>query len=83
MTLSGDLMNCKFIEKRYKIYTCNLVILGMQIWNFTNKNKLSLKLVYIVNNLLEVDIADLLKYKEMALCIDFSQVIPDLIEVTS
>lgn len=93
-TMSIELGDGKFIEKRNIIDACNLVTghkfirriaetLAMQIGNFAYKHKLAGELGYRINNKLKADKGESLNEKEMAFCSSFSQSIPNLTEETS
>jgi len=94
VTMSVELGNGKFIEKRnivnaYNVVTGHIFIrriaetLALQIGNFAYQNKLAGELGYRINNKLKADTGESLNEKEMAFCSSFSQVIPDLSDITS
>jgi len=94
VTMSVELGNGKFIEKRNIVNACNVVTghifirriaetLALQIGNFAYQNKLAGELGYRINNKLKADTGESLNEKEMAFCSSFSQVIPDLSDITS
>ena len=94
LTMSIDLGNGKYLEKRNIIIACELVTghkfirriaetLAIQIGNFATQNKLMGELGYRINNKFKADTGDSLNEKELAFCSSFSQAIPNLSEITS
>ena len=94
LTMSVDLGNGKYIEKKNVVNACNLVTqhtyirriaetLAREIGNFAYKNKLVGELAYRINNKFKAETGNNLTELEMAYCSSFSQVIPDLSEVVS
>jgi len=94
ITMSIDLGEGKFIEKRNIIDACNLVTghkfirriaetLALQIGNFAYRNKLVGELGYRINNKFKAETGENLNEKELAFCSSFSQAIPNISEITS
>lgn len=94
LTMSVDLGNGKYIEKKNIVNACNLVTehtyirriaetLAKEIGDFAYKNKLVGELAYRVNNKFKAETGNNLNDLEMAYCSSFSQVIPDLSEIAS
>lgn len=94
VTMSVDLGNGKCIQKRNIVDACNVVTghtfirriaetLALQIGEFAYQNKLAGELGYRISNKLKAETGENLTEKEMAFCSSFSQVIPNLSNITS
>ena len=94
LNMSVDLGNGKYIEKKNIVNACNLVTehtyirriaetLAKEIGDFAYKKRLVGELAYRVNNKFKAETGNSLTGLEIAYCSIFSQVIPDLSEITS
>lgn len=94
LNMSVEIGSDKFLEKKNVVDACNLVAghryirriaetLATEIGNFAYHNKLTGELGYRVNNKLKAETGESLNEKEIAFCNSFSQIIPNLSEITS
>lgn len=93
LTMSVDLGNNKFIEKRNIVNACTLITghpyirriaetLAIEIGSFAYRNKLSGELANRINTRYKAETGNNLSDLEMAYCSSFSQTIPNLSEIT-
>lgn len=93
-SMSIDLGEGKVMEKRNIVNACSVATghqfirriaetLAKIIGEFAYNNRLKGELAYRINNRLKAESGECLNEKEMAFCSSFSQVIPDLAEITS